>query len=110
MSGSRTYIIDITCMKFLVDAICYDRFCFKSAPPKHQNVHQLSPRTTSHEHAFVAPGWLVGILRLLNLPDHEIKRLADILIVPRAGLGVCALELLGQLFPLLQGDLALVGT
>ena len=62
---------------------------------------QASIRTTSR---------LIRILRLLDLADDEVESLADVLVVARAGLGVGAIELLGQRFALLDGDLALLGT
>lgn len=63
-----------------------------------------------HDNTLVSTRWLIWIGELLDLADHELESLADILVVAGAGLGVAAVELLSQSLALLDGDLTLVWT
>ena len=65
----------------------------------------------SHDSALGVPFLgLAGLLALLDLGDHALEGLADVLVVARARLGEAAAQLLGQLLAVGQRDLALFGT
>lgn len=49
------------------------------------------------------------VLRLLDLPDHQVKRLGDVVVISSTGLSECGVELLGDLTTFFEGDLALLG-
>lgn len=63
-----------------------------------------------HDLTLVTPSWLVGVLLLLNLPNHKLKSLSDVLIVPCTCFRVGTIELLSQTFAILNSDLTLVRT
>jgi hypothetical protein len=52
---------------------------------------------------------LTSLLALLDLRDHALESLADILVVARAGLCEAAAQLFGELLAVCERDLALLG-
>ena len=52
---------------------------------------------------------LARLLALLDLGNHPLESLADILVVARAGLREAAAQLFGELLAVGEGDLALLG-
>ena len=59
----------------------------------------------------LAPGrGFTRILTLLNLPNHQLKRLLHVLVVARAGLGPAAVQLCGKGLAVVGRDLALFGS
>lgn len=54
----------------------------------------FSPGTIprSHNSAFVAPGGLRRVLRLLNLPNHQIECPGNVEVEESTGLGECTAE------------------
>jgi hypothetical protein len=65
---------------------------------------------TLHDLALVPTGWLIGVLLLLDLSNHKLKSLGDILVVPSACFRVGTVELLSQNFAILNSDFTLVWT
>jgi hypothetical protein len=53
---------------------------------------------------------LASLLTLLDLRDHALESLADVLVVARAGLGEAAAQLFGELLAVCERDLALLGS
>jgi hypothetical protein len=53
---------------------------------------------------------LASLLTLLDLRDHALESLADVLVVARAGLCEAAAQLFGELLAVCEGDLALLGS
>lgn len=71
----------------------------------------LSLSLPSHDLARLPPsGGLVRVRRLLDLPDHELERLDDVLVVAGTGLRERALEALCELLAVLGRNLALLGS
>lgn len=64
----------------------------------------------SHDGAFASTLRLVGVLRLLDLPDEELEGLGHVLVIPGAGFSPGTVDLLSQLLALLGADLALLGS
>lgn len=85
----------------------------ENSPPEAQSLVALFVwlrfPARSHEHALAALGRLVGVLRLLDLADQQLKRAAHVLAVPRARLGPRALVLVGHRLALLGRHLPLLG-
>ena len=52
---------------------------------------------------------LSSFLALLNLRDHALESLADVLVVARARFGETAAQLFGEFLAVGEGDLALFG-
>ncbi|KAK7189984.1 hypothetical protein PSPO01_03705 [Paraphaeosphaeria sporulosa] len=63
-----------------------------------------------HDSALAPAGGLARVLTLLDLANHQLKRLLHVLVVARAGLGPAAAQLRRQRLALLGGDLALLRT
>lgn len=63
----------------------------------------------SHDNALAAGGWLIRVLRLLDLCNQQLKALVDVLVVAGAGLGPATAVLLRQQLAILGRDLALLG-
>ena len=83
----------------------------KQQPAKPPKYHiQSSQVLYLHNGALVPSSWLIGILLLLNLPDHKLKSLGDVLVVPRACLRVSTVVRFSKGFAFLDGDLTLVWT
>ena len=70
--------------------------------------HTASARL--HDDTLVSARGLTWVLALLHLLDDEFERLDHVLAVPRAGLGPCALELVGQRSAFFGLDLPLLGS
>lgn len=51
----------------------------------------------SHQNTLAVPRRLGRILRFLDLADHEIERLCNVIVQPGTGLGEAAVELLTEL-------------
>ena len=84
-------------------------------PCKKQLLTTLNPTTQSalltlHDLTLVTPSWLVGILLLLNLPNHKLKSFGDILVIPCACFRIGTIELLSQGFALLNSNFTLIRT
>ena len=62
-----------------------------------------------HDGALAPARGLAGVLALLDLGDHQVEGFLDVLVVPRTGLGPCALEFGGEGSAVVGGDLALCG-
>lgn len=60
----------------------------------------------SHHDAFPTPSGFVGLLGFLDLGNHQLKGLGDILVDSGAGLYPATLQLLTQLLTFLGGDLS----
>ena len=77
--------------------------------PEHAK-RKLCPLSLLHDRALgIALIGLASLLALLNLSDHALESLADVLIVARAGLGEAAAQLFGKLLAVCECDLALLG-
>lgn len=63
--------------------------------------------TPSHHGALAIVGRGVGVLRLLDLFDEQLKGLGDTNIVAGTGLGPGAAKLFGELLAVIVADLAL---
>ena len=63
-----------------------------------------------HDGALVASSWLVWVLGLLDLSNHQLKCLGDILVVTSARLSPRTLVLLSELLAILWSDLTLFWT
>jgi len=68
------------------------------------------PAAPSHDDALAACRRLVGVLRLLNLADEELKSFGYVLPIPGTSLGPGAVVLVCQSFALLGRHLALLRT
>lgn len=62
-----------------------------------------------HQSTLIAPRGLGGILRLLDLPNHQVKCLGDIEVKEGTGLGKCTVDFLCQLAALINRHLSLFG-
>jgi len=69
----------------------------------------MSAKNLLHDMALAPACGLTGILTLLHLLYHELKRLEHVLVVSRRGFGPGALELGGECLAVLGRDLALFG-
>lgn len=66
---------------------------------------------SSHHHTLRIPLFrLSRLLTFLDLPNHSLESLANILVISRRSFHETAAQLVGQLFPVRGGDLALFGT
>ncbi len=65
--------------------------------------------TKLHHPTRLAAARLGRVLRALDLGNHELKGLGDVLVVARAGLGEGAAELRAQLPPFVRRHLPLLG-
>ena len=75
-----------------------------------EGTKQGATSTESLHQVTVALLWrLAWVLRLFDLLYHQLKSLADVLVVPRARFGPAALQLLCYLLALLRTDLPLLG-
>ena len=63
-----------------------------------------------HDRALIASGRFIWVLRLLDLPNDQLKGLGDILVVARAGLSPSTLILFRQLLSHFLGNLPLLWT
>lgn len=68
-----------------------------------------SATVPSHQYALATGGRLIRVLRLFDLCDEKIKAPANVLVIASAGFGPGTIVLLGQLLPIICGDLALLG-
>ena len=69
-----------------------------------------SIQNRSHQNTLIAPRRLTRILRLLHLPNHQLKSLSNVLIVLCTCFRPSTVEFLSELLAFLCCDLALVWT
>ena len=74
-----------------------------------QNVISIRREEQLHHRAGAASSRLARVLRLLDLGDHELERLGDVLVVSGASLGPRASELRPELLSLVHRHLSLFG-
>ena len=69
---------------------------YKKQPPTtvFHNIKSCLLLSSLHDLALITTSWLVGVLLLLDLPDHELESFGDILVVPGACFRVGTVELL----------------
>lgn len=70
----------------------------------------MTTETRLHDDAVLALFGLTGFLTLLDLGDHTLKGLADVLIEPGTCFCPATAELLSQFTAVFSLDLALLGT
>jgi hypothetical protein len=67
----------------------------------------LHPRLVLHHDTLVSSRWRLGIARLLNLANHQLKSLVDILVITCTGFYPRTLELFAERLAFCGGYLSL---